>query len=65
MTMIARTCEGCAEKVPNRFRTVLNLFLCEGCFRLWRITGEVPTPEPLGGGRWRDDHSETGVEVSH
>lgn len=46
MTKTARVCEGCAEQVLSRFRTMLNSYLCDPCYTLWQRTGEVPTPEP-------------------
>lgn len=53
MTKTARVCDGCAEKVLSRFRTLLNVFLCDQCFGLWQRTGGVPTPEPrLEETRW-------------
>lgn len=53
MTKTAKHCDGCADRVPSRFRVLLNLFLCDHCFGLWQRTGEVPSPAPrLEDQRW-------------
>ena len=48
MTKTATHCDGCAERAPSRFRTMLNLYLCDRCHGLWQRTGEVPTSDPRG-----------------
>lgn len=41
----AKHCDGCKRDQGARFRTMLNLFLCEGCYTTWNQTKVVPGPD--------------------
>lgn len=57
MKKLAKNCEGCREKVMARFRTMLDLFLCDHCYAAWRATGEVPKPTLQEDQPWTVVHS--------
>lgn len=50
----ARHCEGCRDNTDARYRALLDLFLCQYCYAMWRATGKVPDPEieTTEGQRW-------------
>jgi hypothetical protein len=52
---MAKHCEGCRTDAGARYRTLLDLFLCEYCYAMWRGTGQVPLPDietETEGQRW-------------
>ena len=44
MRKYAKHCDGCALKVPARYRTLADHFYCEPCYVIW-LRGEEPTPQ--------------------
>lgn len=53
----AKHCDGCRRDAGARFRTILNLFLCNGCYAAWNQTGTVPGPD------FEDEGSEDEMEI--
>jgi len=38
-------CDGCQQDDGARYRGLVDLFLCLGCYTAWLKTGKVPAPE--------------------